>query len=159
MKRMLRVLCAAVFAAAVAASAADAAKASDAAKQSSLASARAKITETISNPSQMTAIMKTLSAEDQVSFLSEVNAAIAKMPGEATDRAAKFVAVANAALAGAQKGNAMALVAEIYASVPVYALPAVSENLASGLMNRAAATFIATKICLVVNKCAVFYHG
>ena len=50
----------------------------------------------------MTAVMKSLSAADQKSFLAEVNAAILAMPGSDADRTAKFVAVTDAALAGAQ---------------------------------------------------------
>ena len=104
----------------------------------SLASARAKITQVIDNPAEMTALMKSLSAEDQKAFLAEVNAAILSMPGSDEDRTAKFVAVTDAALAGAQKGNALALVAEVFATVPPISLAAVNESLGAGLMNRAA---------------------
>ena len=107
------------------------------AKQSSLAAARAKITKVIESPALMTEVMKGLAAEEQKTFLADVNAAIATMPGNDAERTATFVAVNNAALAGAQKGNALTLVAEVFATVPVYALPAVSESLSSGLMNRA----------------------
>ncbi|MBQ6914914.1 MAG: hypothetical protein IJQ65_04275 [Kiritimatiellae bacterium] len=104
----------------------------------SLASARAKITQVIDNPADMTAVMKSLSAADQKSFLAEVNAAILAMPGSDADRTAKFVAVTDAALAGAQKGNALTLVAEVFATVPPISLTAVNESLGAGLMNRAA---------------------
>ena len=107
------------------------------AKQSSLAAARAKITKVIESPALMTEVMKGLAAEEQKTFLADVNAAIATMPGNDAERTAAFVAVNNAALAGAQKGNALTLVAEVFATVPVYALPAVGESLSSGLMNRA----------------------
>lgn len=112
--------------------------AADGASKSNLAEARAKITQAIENPAVMTEVMKSLSKEDQVSFLAEVNAAIAAMPGDAADRTAKFVNVNNAALAGTQKGNALTLIAEVFATVPPYALVAVGENLSAGLMNRAA---------------------
>ena len=104
----------------------------------SLAAARAKITQVIDNPTDMTAVMKGLSAADQKAFLAEVNAAILSMPGSDADRTAKFVAVTDAALAGAQKGNALTLVAEVFATVPPVSLAAVNESLGSGLMNRAA---------------------
>lgn len=104
----------------------------------SLAAARAKITQVIDNPTEMTAVMKSLSVADQKTYLAEVNAAILSMPGSDADRTSKFVAVTDAALSGAQKGNALALVAEVFATVPPIALTAVNESLGSGLMNRAA---------------------
>ena len=107
-------------------------------KQASLASARAKITQVIDKPEDMTDVMKGLSADDQVAFFSEVIAAVSAMPGDDADRSEKFVAVVNAALSGAQKGNALALVAEVFATVPPVALCAVNESLGAGLMNRAA---------------------
>ena len=107
-------------------------------KQESLASARAKITQVIEQPGQMTEVMRHLTASNQVAFLSEVITAVSKMPGDNADRTAKLVEVVNAALAGAQKGNALALIAEVFATVPPSSLPAVNESLASGLMNRAA---------------------
>ena len=131
------------------------------AKQESLASARGKITQVIDKPDNMTAVMASLSSEDQVAYMSEVLTAIAAMPASDADRTEKFVAVVNSALASAQKGNALALVAEVYAKVPPYALAAVSESLASGLMNRAnlpkTATnafyvAIATKVMAKVNE-------
>ena len=106
-------------------------------KYATLASARAKITRVIENPKEMTAVMQTLSPANQKTFLAEVMAAIASMPGDEADRTAKFVDVSNAALAGSQKGNALTLVAEVFATVPPTSLPAVNESLASGLMNRA----------------------
>ena len=102
-----------------------------------LASARAKITRVIENPKEMTAVMQTLSPADQKTFLAEVVAAVASMPGDEADRTAKFVDVVNAGLAGSQKGNSLTLVAEVFATVPPNALAAVNESLASGLMNRA----------------------
>lgn len=106
--------------------------------KSALAKARAQISQVIGDTTKMTAVMKSLPKAEQVAFLAEVNAAIAAMPGDSAERTATFVAVNNAALLGAQKGNALALVAEVYATVPPYALIAVGESLSSGLMNRAA---------------------
>lgn len=106
--------------------------------KSALAKARAQISQVIGDAAKMTAVMKSLPKAEQVAFLAEVNAAIAAMPGDSAERTATFVAVNNAALLGAQKGNALALVAEVYATVPPYALIAVGESLSSGLMNRAA---------------------
>ena len=106
--------------------------------KSALASARAQISQVISDSAKMTTVIKSLSKADQVAFLAEVNAAISAMPGDSAERTATFVAVNNAALLGSQKGKALALVAEVYATVPPYALIAVGESLSSGLMNRAA---------------------
>ena len=47
----------------------------------SLPDARAKIGSVIGDPASMTGVISQLSAADQLSFLSDVNAAIAKMPG------------------------------------------------------------------------------
>lgn len=106
-------------------------------KSMSLADARGKIGDVIADPASMTAVMKQLSAEDQTSFLAEVNAAIAKMPGSTDEIAAKFLAVDTAALRGAKEGNLTALVAEVYATVPPNALTVVNESFAANLFNRA----------------------
>lgn len=113
-------------------------QAKTAAKYASLASARAKITQVVDNPKDMTAVMQTLSPDDQKVFLAEVVAAISSMPSDESARTEKYVEVVNAALAGSQRGNALTLVAEVFATVPPSALTAVNESLAAGLMNRAA---------------------
>lgn len=105
--------------------------------QISLADAKGRIDKAIASPAVMKAIMRHLSAEDQKQFLADVNAAIATMPGSEAERTATFVAINRAALEGAQKGNVAALVAESFATVSPAALPALSESLASDLMNRA----------------------
>lgn len=107
------------------------------AQYASLASARAKITQVIKSPKDMTVLMQSLSSEDQKQFLAEVIAAVSSMPAEESDRTATLVEVVNAALAGSHKGNALTLVAEVFATVPPTALTAVNESLAAGLMNRA----------------------
>lgn len=105
-------------------------------RYASLASARAKITQVIDNPKEMTAVMQTLSPENQKVFLAEVIAAVSSMPSDESARTEKFVDIVNAALSGSQRGNALTLVAEVFATVPPNSLPAVNESLASGLMNR-----------------------
>ena len=131
------------------------------AKQESLATARAKITQVIEKPEEMSSVMGALSSQDQVKYLSDVLTAISSMPADDAARTEKFVAVVNAALASSQKGNALELVAEVYAKVPPYALAAVSESLAAGLMNRATLpktvtnavyVSIATKVMARVNE-------
>ena len=107
-------------------------------KPMSSADARGKIGDIIANPSTMTAVMKQLAAEDQASFLADVNAAISKMPGSPEEKTSKFLEVNSAALKGAQKGNLTTLVAEVFATVPPESLTAVNESFASVMFNRAA---------------------
>lgn len=106
----------------------------------SLAEARGKTDAVIADPAEMTTVIKQLSAADQKSFVADVNAAIAKLPGSAEEKSAKVVNVARAALKGASKGNAKdleSLVAEIYATAPVGSLCNLNENLAKDVFNRA----------------------
>lgn len=107
-------------------------------KTMSSADARGKIGDIISDPASMTSVMKQLAAADQASFLADVNAAIAKMPGSPEEKTSKYLAVNTAALKGAQKGNLTTLVAEVYATVPPEALTAINESFASGMFNRKA---------------------
>ena len=107
-------------------------------KTMSLADARRKISQLIDAPGEMTLVMKQLSAADQVTFLSDVNSAISKMPGSEDERTAKFLDMNTAALKGAQDGNLTTLVAEVFATVPPTALTVINEQFASGLFNRAA---------------------
>ena len=107
-------------------------------KTMSSADARGKIGDIISKPATMTSVMKQLAAADQASFLADVNAAIAKMPGSPEERTSKFVEVNSAALKGAKKGNLTALVAEVFATVPPESLTAINEQFAAGMFNRAA---------------------
>lgn len=102
----------------------------------SLAEARGKIGDCIADAKTMAATMKQLSAEDQVAFLADVNEAIASMPGSEEQKAATFVNVNKAAVTSAAKGNVTALIAEVFATVPVEMLPAISETFAADLFNR-----------------------
>ena len=107
----------------------------------SLAEARGKTDAVISNPAEMTSVIQQLSAADQKSFVSDVNAAIAKLPGSAEEKSAKVANVARAAIKGAAaKSNAKdleALVAEVYATAPVESLCNLNEDLAKDVFNRA----------------------
>lgn len=104
----------------------------------SIADARKQVADCVSNPSTMTAVVKQLPAADQCAYLGDVVAAVAKMPGSQEEVAAACVNVSRAALKGASKDNVANMMAEIYATVPVEYLPAVSESLASDVVNRAA---------------------
>ena len=105
-------------------------------KTMSSADARGKIGDIISNPASMTSVMKQLAAADQASFLADVNAAIAKMPGYPEEKTTKYLDVNTAALKGAQKGNLTTLVAEVFATVPPESLTAINESFAAGMFNR-----------------------
>lgn len=106
------------------------------AQQLALSEARAKIDSAISSPAVMTSTVQQLSAEDQLKFLSDVNAAIAKMPGSAESKAASYVDVCRAALKGARGASMSAMLAEVFATVPLEVLTVLNENLAADLFNR-----------------------
>ena len=103
-----------------------------------LAEARASIDKAIAEPATMQKLVSQLSAADQVKFLGDVNAAIAKMPGSDADRTAAFVAANRAAYRAAAKGNLAKLVAETYATVSIISLTVINEQLAKNVFNRAA---------------------
>lgn len=109
-------------------------------KNMSLSQARGKIGEAIANQAVMAETVKSLSAEDQVSFLSAVNAAIAKNPGSKEEKAALFLKSNVAALKAAKgsKGNMKSLLAEVFASAETYALCAISEYFGDKLFNKSA---------------------
>ena len=106
-------------------------------KMLSLADARGQIGAVVAEPELMTAIMKQLSVADQKQFIASVNEAITKLPGSDDERAAKFLAVNTAALKGRQNGNLTALLAEVFATVPLEALTVINEHFAAELFNRA----------------------
>ena len=107
----------------------------------SLAEARGMTDKVISDPSEMTSVMKELSAADQKSFVADVNEAISKLPGSVEEKTAKVVNVTRAALKGADRSdrkNLENLIAEVYATAPLESLCAVNENLSKDAFNRAA---------------------
>lgn len=108
------------------------------AQQASLVEACAKIGDAVSNPAVMSSTVLGLSADDQLKFVAQVNAAIAKMPGSAEVRAAAAVDANRAALSGARKGSLNAMLAEVFATAPLDALPVMNEVFASDLFNRSA---------------------
>ena len=108
------------------------------AQQVPLTDACARIGEAISNPAVMSSTVRGLSSADQLKFIAQVNAAIAKMPGSAETRAAAAVDANRAAVSGAQKGSLTSMLAEVFATAPLEALPVINEVFASDLFNRAA---------------------
>jgi len=101
-----------------------------------IAEARAQIGDVISDPAKMVEIMKGLSPEDQKTFLADVNAAIAKLPGSVEDKTAKYLNVNRAALKGAATGNMANVLAVTFATVPPESLTVISERYANDLFNR-----------------------
>lgn len=104
----------------------------------SLADARGKIGEAVNDAKVMGDLIKELNPSNQVAFLSEVNAAIASMPGSGDERAAKFLEANEAALRNSAKGNLQSLLAETFATVTPDALTVLNERLAADLFNRSA---------------------
>ena len=103
-----------------------------------LAEARSTISEAVKDPEVMTETMRQLSPEDQVIYVAEVNAAIAKMPGSAEERTAAALNANKAALRSAAPGNVANVLAEVYATAPVESLGVISENFGKDLFNREA---------------------
>lgn len=98
-----------------------------------------KIGECIADSKVMKSTMTALPAADQATFLAKVNEAISEMPGSEEMKAATYLNVNRAAVLGAAKAkNALAVVAEVYATVPVAALPMIVESFSSDLFNRQA---------------------
>jgi hypothetical protein len=115
-----------------------AASAQSASKTMPLAEARAGIDAVVGDSKRMQAVMPRLSADDQVAFLADVNAAIAKMPGSVESRTAASLNANSAALRGAAKGNTLRLLAEVYATATPEALTVINERFASDLFSRTA---------------------
>lgn len=99
---------------------------------------RALIGECAQNPQKMKQTIGTLSAGEQLTFLREVNAAIAKMPGSNEVKGAAFYEANRAAVTGAGKDNLKAVLAEVFATVPPEYLTEINERFAKELFSRTA---------------------
>lgn len=106
--------------------------------KSSLVDARAQIGQVIQSPDQMKTVIKQLSAEDQKSFLAEVNKAIGDMPGSVEEKTAAFLNVNSAALRATSSENRIVLLAEMFATVTPEALTVINERFATDLFSRTA---------------------
>lgn len=102
----------------------------------SLADARAKIGNCIASESTMTSVIKQLSPADQVTFLTDVNTAIGGRPGSAESKAATYLVANRAAVRAADSGNKTAMIAEVFATVPLEVLTLINESFAKELLNR-----------------------
>ena len=138
MKKILMVVLLAVASAATVSAQSAAKKLTADKTQLSLADARGKIDKAIESPAVMRELMKRLSAEDQRQFLADVNKAIGNMPASIEEKTAKFLNINHAAMTEAKKGNATALLAEVFATVSPEALTVINERFAADLVNRAA---------------------
>ena len=138
MKKILMVVLLAVASAATVSAQSAAKKLAADKTQLSLADARGKIDKAIESPAVMRELMKRLSAEDQRQFLADVNKAIGNMPASIEEKTAKFLHINHAAMTEAKKGNATALLAEVFATVSPEALTVINERFADDLVNRAA---------------------
>ena len=99
---------------------------------------RALVGECAQNPQKMKQTMGTLSAGEQLTFLREVNAAIAKMPGSNEVKGAAFYEANRAAVTGARKHNITAVLDEVFATVPPEYLTEINERFAKELFSRTA---------------------
>lgn len=102
----------------------------------SLAEAKGQIGYVVSDAAQMGKVASSLSAADQVSFLSAVNSAIAAMPVSAEAKAANYLNANRAAIKAASKDNMAAILAETFATVPPEALTVINERFATDVINR-----------------------
>lgn len=162
MKHMLLMVLTAMQGVAVFAAPQAAAK-SDGVKTLPLAEARQKIDGVVDGSESIASLIKQLSAEDQLTFLGDVNKAVSKMPASVEEKTAKHLNLNHAALKAVKgSGNVAALLAEVFATVPPEALTVINERFASDLFNRATDpkvtytdaqfTDIALKIMETVNK-------
>lgn len=99
---------------------------------------RALVGECAQNPQKLKQTIGTLSAGEQLAFLQEVNAAIAKMPGSNEVKGAAFYEANRAAVTGAGKDNLKAVLAEVFATVPPEYLTEINERFAKELFSRTA---------------------
>jgi len=95
---------------------------------------QAKVGECANNPSAMKATIAQIPASEQASFVAKVNEAIAKKPGSDEAKAADFYAVNKAAVSGATDKSAV--LAEVFATVPVEYLTDINERFATELFSR-----------------------
>lgn len=91
----------------------------------------AKVGECALDPAALKSTMAQVSSAEKAAFLAEVNGAIAKMPGSAEAKAAKFLAANRAAVASAGKADRAAVLAEVFASVPPESLTIINEAFAA----------------------------
>ena len=117
-------------------------------------------------PAMLKATISQLSSADKTAFLAEVNDAISKMPGSVEVKAAKFLAANRAAVAGAGSADRLAVLAEVYATVPVEYLTVINEEMAKRDFSRpptmddsAFIGIVAAAMEKIVQRCASAESG
>ena len=100
----------------------------------------AKVGDCAKNPATLKQVISQLSPADQKAFLAEVNAAIAQMPGSPEAKSAMFLAANRAAVSGVSGGERLAILSEVYATVPPEHLPEITERFSVELFSRNADT-------------------
>ena len=95
---------------------------------------QAKVGDCAKNPAMVKATIAQIPAAEQTEFLAKVNSAIAKKPGSIEAMAVDFYSASKAALVGAK--DKKAVLAEIFATVPVEHLTVLNERLSAELFSR-----------------------
>lgn len=118
------------------------------------------------DPVVLKATIVQLSSEDKKAFLAEVNEAISKMPGSPEAKAAQFLAINRAAVAGAGPADRLAVLAEVFATVPTESLAVVNEEFAKNEFARPEtmskeqyAKIISTAMGKIVERCSSSESG
>lgn len=101
---------------------------------------RAKVGDAAQSAAAMKATISQVAKAEQCAFVKAVNAAIGKMASSQAEKEQRFVDVNRAAIQGAAAENRSAVLAEVFASVPVEFLPGIAEHFADALFNRKAQT-------------------
>ena len=103
-----------------------------------LAEANARIDEACLDSAAMASIVKELPAESQTAYLAQVNAAISALNESAEKKAALYLNAAKAALENAAEENKAAMLAEIFATMPVEYLPLFLDTYGVAYVNKEA---------------------
>lgn len=126
----------------------------------------AKVGECALDPIALKATISQLSSSDKTAFLAEVNEAISKMPGSAEVKAAQFLVANRAAVTGAGSADRAAVLAEVFATVPVESLTVVLEEFAknefarSGSMDdRRFVNIVKSAMGRIVERCSSAESG
>lgn len=101
---------------------------------------QAKVGEAAQKPDVLKKIMQDLDTTNKVAFLREINAAIEKMPGSDESKAAAFLAANTAAVESAGKADRLAVLSEVFATVPLESLTVINEEFGKTIFNRDAAS-------------------
>ncbi len=126
----------------------------------------AKVGECALDPVALKVTISKLSSEDKKAFLAEVNEAISKMPGSPEAKAAQFLAINRAAVAGAGSADRLAVLAEVFATVPPESLSVVNEAFAKNEFARPETMsgeqytkIVSAAMTKIVERCAASESG